>query len=143
MDPTPIVDGSRGYTLEVDSLGRASTKTVLMSSDGNAAAVDSSGRLLTSALVPCVSKTVHTTLFSLGQNTVGTLGSRSDRCAMFFMNTGNVLVHFVIGAQNPTSSDLQLPVGEVFVMPFNTNSESRFVSFAGAWNLVAVEGAES
>jgi hypothetical protein len=162
MGPTPIEDGKgRGFVAEVDeNLDLHTLATVVGGGNelgidsggalsanivggGNAASVDSDGRLLTTALVPCVSKAVHTNYLSGASSGVGTLNSRSDRCSMFFMNTGSTVVHFRLAATDPVSTDLQLAAGEKFTVPFTTDTEVRFTSFAGSWTVVAVEGAES
>jgi hypothetical protein len=164
MGPTPIEDGKgRGFVAEVDANLDLHTRTRLIGGSneaevtadgelltrstlvggGNEAEVDSDGRLLTTARVPCVSKTVYTNYLSGGANVVDTLDSRSDRCSMFFMNTGSNTVRFRLAASDPTGDDLTLAPGEKFMVPFTTDTEVRFVSAAGSWSVVAVEAAES
>lgn len=139
-----IVAGDTGDGSEAQvSEGRLHTKALMVSEDGIPAVVDSDGRLLTSARVPCVPKVVHTSYISGGANAVGALNSRADRCSMLFMNTGGNTVYIRLAGSDPTASDISLAAGEKFAVPFTTDSEVRFVATTGNWSVVAVEGAES
>ena len=145
MGPTPIEDGILGYVAEVDAQRRLSTKATLVSGagDGNAATVDSSGRVLTKAYAACASRQIFTTYLGFGPGNAATLNARQDRCAgMVLMNTGGNVAYVRFAASNPNLQDLQLAPGEKFTVPFASSTEVRFISFAGISTAVAIEPVE-